>query len=158
MGSQPRPALLHADERTGASGHAISVVLAEDHRTLRRSLRGILDAADGIDVVAEAMDVATVARSIQRYEPHVLILDLHLPDGQGLTTIRQLAGAAATGMAIVVLTMEDSPEFAREVLHAGARGYVLKDHADDDLVDSVRHTSQGLRYVSPAVDERRVPR
>ncbi len=132
---------------------AISVVLADDHALMRRSLRLVLDGDATIDVVAEADDLAAVERHVHGHQPRVLVLDLGMPDGSGLPAIGNLRRAAPDTQ-IVVVTMEDNPGFAQRALAAGATGFVLKDHAEEELAAAVRAAAQGDTYVTPRVAAR----
>jgi two-component system, NarL family, response regulator NreC len=127
-----------------------SVVLADDHVGMRRTLRRVLDAEDGITVIAEAVDLETATRQVQAHSPQVLILDLRLPNGSRIATTRALRRAAPATQ-IVVLTMEISPASAQQTLQAGALGYVLKEHADRDLVAAIRCAAHGESYVTSEV-------
>jgi two-component system, NarL family, response regulator NreC len=128
----------------------IRVVLADDHAIVRRTMRLLLDDEHDIDVRSEAADLSTVVRHVHRHAPHVLVLDLRLPNGSTIETIRRVR-ALAPNTEVVVLTMEDSPQFARQALDAGAIGFVLKDRADDELVAAVRSAAREEEYVSPRV-------
>lgn len=128
----------------------IQVVLADDHAVMRRSLRLLLDREDGVDVIAEAADLPTVVANVRRHEPHVLVLDLSMPNGSSIETIRRLR-AQVPETEIVVLTMEESPLFAAQAIEAGAVGFVLKDRADTELAVAVRHAAAGDEYASPRV-------
>ena len=128
----------------------IQVVLADDHQGMRRSLRLLLDREDGVEVIAEAADLATVVRHVHGHTPHVLVLDLSLPNGSSIETIRRLR-AQVPQTEIVVLTMEQSPLFAQQALDAGAVGFVLKDRADSELAPAVRDAAAGGEFVSPQV-------
>ena len=89
-------------------------------------------------------------RHVTCHVPHVLVLDLRLPNGSSIEMIRQLR-KQFPDTAVVVLTMEDSPLFARAAIDAGAIGFVLKDRADTELVSAVRLASRGDEYVSARV-------
>jgi two-component system, NarL family, response regulator NreC len=128
----------------------IRIVLAEDHASVRRNLKQLLDREDGMTVVAEAADLSTAARHARGHRPHVLVLDLEMPDGSSLETIARLR-CVVPDTEIVVLTMEPSPVFAQQALEAGAVGFVLKDRADDELPQAVRMAAGGAEYVSPRV-------
>ena len=128
----------------------IRVVLADGHTAMRRNLKRLLDAEDGVTVVAEAIDMETAARHVQAQLPHVLLLDLHLPYGLAVGLVRELARTAPETQ-VVALTMENSPAFVKRALDAGAVGYVLKEHADRDLVAAVRAAIRGESYVTPEV-------
>lgn len=131
----------------------IRVVLADDHSLMRRGLRLLLDGEDGVEVIAEAADLASVVRLVHSRQPHVLVLDLSMPDGSSIETIGKLRERVPDTQ-IVVLTMDDSPVFAQRSLAAGALGFVLKDLADSDLPQAVRAVAQGEEYVSPRVGAR----
>jgi len=126
----------------------IKIILADDHATVRRNLRLLLDREEGIEVIAEATDMSTVLRHVPAHLPHVLILDLRLPNGSSIDTIRKLRDKVPD-TEIVVLTMEESPVFAQAVLDAGAVGFVLKDQADAELALAIRRAAKGEEYVSP---------
>ncbi|HYB25106.1 MAG TPA: response regulator transcription factor [Solirubrobacteraceae bacterium] len=128
----------------------IRVVLADDHAMVRRTMRLLLDDEHDISVAGEAADLAAVVRHTHRHEPNVLVLDLRLPNGSTIGTIRRLR-AEAPRTEIVVLTMEESPQFAQQALDAGAVGFVLKDRADSELVAAIRLAARGEEYVSPRV-------
>ena len=127
---------------------AIKVLLADDHLMARRNLRLLLDRETGMEVIAEAEDLGTVVRHVAAHRPHVLVVDLQLPSGSSIATIHLLR-ELAPGTGIVMLTMEESPAFAQQALDAGAIGYVVKDHADDELPVAVRRVARGEEYVSP---------
>src|SRR5919199_2192980 len=104
-------------------------------------------------VVAEAGHVADALRFVRAHRPKVLVLDLNMPGEPSLPAIPQfLEGSPETS--IVVLTMQDDPAFAREALRAGARGYVLKEAADDELVEAVRAAARGDTYLNPRLRAR----
>lgn len=128
----------------------IQVVLADDHTVMRRNLRLLLDREDDVEVVAEAADLTSVVRHVHGHTPHVLVLDLSLPNGSSVETIRRLR-AHVPETEIVVLTMEQSPLFAQQAIDAGAIGFVLKDRADSELPTAVRQAATGAEYISPRV-------
>ena len=128
----------------------ISVVIADDHAVVRTGLKLLLDGEDGITVLAEAGDVAETRRRVSAYKPDVLVLDLNMPGEPSLPAIPELAAATA----VVVLTMQDDPAFAREALQSGAKGYVLKEAADAELVEAVRAAAAGRTYLNPSLGAR----
>jgi two-component system, NarL family, response regulator NreC len=130
-----------------------TVVLADDHRVVRSGLRMLLDAEEGIEVVAEAGDVDTTVRRVLGYRPNVLVLDLNMAGELSLTAIPGIRDSAPD-TAIVVLTMQEEPEFAREALRAGALGYVLKEAADTELVEAIRLAAAGRTYLNPELGAR----
>jgi two-component system response regulator NreC len=126
----------------------ITVVLADDHAIVRAGLRLLLEADDEIAVVGEAGDFPTAIEIVEREAPAVLVLDLGMPGGSGLETISRLT-TARPDTAIVVLTMQDDPAFARAALRGGARGYVLKEAADEELLEAIRSAANGETYLNP---------
>lgn len=136
-----------------APGVPIRVVLADDHALMRRSLRLLLDGEDGVEVIAEADDMASVTRDVQGHEPHVLILDLNMPGGSGIEVISRLRERVPDTQ-IVVMTMEENPVFAQRAFAAGALGFVAKDLADDELPRAVRAAARGEEFVSSRVAAR----
>jgi two-component system response regulator NreC len=138
-----------------ASGEdaAITIVLADDHAVVRSGLRLVLQSEEGMQVVAEAGDVGEALRKVRGYKPRVLVLDLNMPGGSSLEAIPELREAHSE-TAIVVLTMQDDPAFAREALRAGALAYVLKESADAELVEAVRAAAAGRTYLNPQLGAR----
>jgi two-component system, NarL family, response regulator NreC len=126
----------------------ISVVLADDHAVVRSGLRLLLDQA-GLHVLAEAGDADSALRSVLGHKPSVLVLDLNMPgEPTSLQAIPRVA-EVSPGTRVVVLTMQEDPTFAREALRAGAKGYVLKEAADGELVEAVRRAAAGETYLNP---------
>jgi two-component system, NarL family, response regulator NreC len=135
------------DANAAQEDSTIRIVIADDHAVVRSGLRMVLDAEEGIEVVAEAGDVAAATRAVRAYHPHVLVLDLNMPGESSLDAIPRLV-QEQPDVAIVVLTMQQDPAFAREALRAGARGYVLKEAADAELVQAVRLAREGRTYLN----------
>lgn len=137
-----------ADQET-----SIRIVLADDHAVVRRGLRLLLDAEAGFEVVAEAGDVDGARRYVRGHHPAVLVLDLNMPGGSSLEAIPAMR-AEFPETQIVVLTMQEDPEYAREALAGGAIGYVLKEAADTELVEAVRRAAAGEGYLNPRLGAR----
>jgi two-component system response regulator NreC len=128
----------------------VSIVIADDHAVVRSGLRMLLDAEPGFRVVAEAGTVDEARAAVADHSPTVLILDLHMPGDPSLSALPGLR-ASAPDTAIVVLTMQEEPAFAREAMAAGASGYVLKEAADTELVAAIRTVAGGGTYLQPEV-------
>ncbi|MCA9606080.1 MAG: response regulator transcription factor [Myxococcales bacterium] len=126
---------------------ALRVLIADDHPLLRHGLRAVLEAA-GIEVVAEAADGRETLAAIRAVDPHVAIVDLSMPDVDGLEILAQ-ARTWPRAPRFVVLTMHE--EYAPKALALGAKGYVLKDDATREIVDCVRTVARGDRYLSRAL-------
>jgi two-component system response regulator NreC len=129
----------------------VTIVLADDHRVVRTGIRLLLEREPGFAVAAEADDSDAALDAVLAHRPAVLVFDLNMPGAmtsmEAIAAIRDRAPATA----VVVLTMQEDPAFARDALRAGARAYVLKDAADADLVEAIRRAAAGEGYVAPKV-------
>jgi two-component system, NarL family, response regulator NreC len=134
-------------------GEGISIVLADDHTVVRRALRVLLEEESDFEVVAEAEDAEGAIRYLRGHKPDVLILDLNMPGRPSLEAIGEMREASPQTK-IVVLTMQKEPAFARQALQQGVLGYVLKEAADDELVQAVRSAAGGETYLQPALGAR----
>ena len=135
------------------SEEPIRIVLADDHAVVRSGLRMLLDNESDFEVVAEASNVEDARRYVRGHHPRVIVLDLNMPGGSSLEAIPALREESPDTQ-IVVLTMQNEPAFAREALGAGALGYVLKEAADDELVEAVRRAAVGESYLNPRLGAR----
>ncbi len=127
-----------------------TVVIADDHTVVRQGLRMLIDNEDGLQVIAEAGTVPDAERLTRAHRPTVLVLDLNMPGGSSLEAIPRLRGETA----VVVLTMQDDPAFARQALQAGALGFVLKEAADEELLEAIRLAAAGDTYLNPRLGAR----
>ena len=127
----------------------VRIVLADDHAVVRSGLRMVLEREGDLEVVSEAGDAETALRMALGHKPAVLVLDLNMPGEltslEAIPRVRDVSPATR----VVVLTMQEDPEFARRALRAGAAGYVLKESADHELVDAVRRAAAGDTYLNP---------
>jgi two-component system response regulator NreC len=130
-----------------------TVVIADDHTVVRQGLRLLIDNEDGLQVVAEAGTVPDAERLARAHRPSVLVLDLNMPGGSSLEAIPRLREHTPE-TAIVVLTMQDDPAFARKALQAGALGFVLKEAADEELLEAIRLAAEGDTYLNPRLGAR----
>ena len=130
-----------------------SIIIADDHAVVRKGLRLLIDAEPGLRVVAEAGDVPETVRKTRALRAGVLILDLNMPGGSSLEAIPVIREQAPM-TAIVVLTMQNDPAFARKALQSGAAGFVLKEAADDELLEAIRQASTGGTYLNPSLGAR----
>jgi two-component system response regulator NreC len=131
----------------------ITVVLADDHEVVRNGIKLVLEAEPDIEVVAETGDAESAARYVLGHKPSVLVLDLSMPGQSSLETIPKLR-ETSPNTAVVVLTMQDEPAFARRALQAGAKGYVVKHSAASELVGAIRHVIRGDTYINPSLGAR----
>lgn len=131
----------------------IRVVIADDHAIVRRGLRMLLDGEAGFEVVAEAGDAETARRYVHGHHPDVLVLDVQMPGGSSLEMVPAIR-AESPETQIVVLTMQHEAAYARQAMRAGVLGYVLKEAADDELVEAVRRAAAGESYLNPKLGAR----
>lgn len=136
-----------------SSAKMTRIVIADDHAVVRSGLRMLLNAEPGFEVVAEAGDVPDAVRYTRGHRPDVLVLDLNMPGESSLDAIPGLRETLPETQ-IVVLTMQNDPAFARQALRAGALGYVLKEAADEELVQAVRLAAEGRTYLNPELGAR----
>ena len=127
-----------------------TVVIADDHTVVRQGLRLLIDNEPGMQVIAEAGTVPDAERMARAHRPTVLVLDLNMPGGSSLEAIPRLR----EHVAVVVLTMQDDPAFARQALQAGALGFVLKEAADEALLEAIRLAAVGETYLNPRLGAR----
>ena len=140
MSSLPEPSV---------AAETITIVVADDHHVVRSGLRLLLEVEENFTVVAEAADAESALRSVLGHKPAVLVLDLNMPGNMSsLEAIPQVT-ERSPATSVVVLTMQEDPSFARAALKAGARGYVLKDSANTELVEAVRRAAAGETYLAP---------
>ena len=126
----------------------ITIALADDHNVIRAGLRSMLEAEPGLRVVGEAADAESAAKLAHDRRPDVLVLDLQMPGAEPATDIASLR-ESVPGMAVVVLTMDSDPRKARNLLRAGAAGFVLKQAAERNLTDAIRAAAEGGSYIDP---------
>lgn len=132
----------------GSGEKEISVVLADDHNVIRTGLRAMLEAEPDLRVIGEAPDAPTARKLVRDRRPDVLVLDLQMPGAEPASDVPELR-EEVPGTAIVVLTMQSDPRRAREMLRAGASGYVLKQAAERQLTEAIRAAAAGGSYIDP---------
>ncbi len=128
----------------------IRTVVADDHDVVRKGVLYLLSQEADIEVAGEASDGREAVRLVESLKPHVLIMDIAMPQLNGIDAAAQLA-AAAPGTAIILLSMYSEEEFMIRALNAGVRGYLLKDSAEADLIRAVRAVASGKTYFSPEI-------
>src|SRR5438309_392334 len=131
----------------------LRVLLVDDHTVVRAGLRMLLEAEPDIEVADEAGDLADAVFKMRRHRPDVLLLDVRLPDGDGVESIPRLA-AEAPDCHVLILSMEDDAHHVREAFANGASGYVLKEAAENELITAVREIAAGGRYLHPELGAR----
>ena len=131
----------------------IRVVVVDDHPTFRGGLRAVLERLDDVEIVGEAGTGEEALAVCARTSPGVVVMDLLMPGMGGLEATRRLL-AASSDLHVLVLTMNHADESVYAALRVGARGYLLKDAAPDEIVDAVRAVANGTAVYGPAVAAR----
>ena len=131
----------------------ISVVIADDQSMVRAGLRSLIEGENDIEVVAEAADGAAAVEAARVYRPDVILMDIRMPNMDGLAATRQLI-AERSNARVLVLTTFDLDEYVFEALRAGASGLLLKDATAEDLVTAVRTLAAGDAMLDRAVTAR----
>ena len=133
----------------------LRVLVADDQDLVRTGLGMILDAQDGIEVVAQAVDGREAVEMAQRLRPDVCLLDIRMPRLDGIEATRLLAGPDVDDpFAVVVITTFDLDEYVHGALRAGARGFLLKDAGPDLLVQAIEAAASGEALIAPSVTAR----
>jgi DNA-binding NarL/FixJ family response regulator len=142
---------------TGDVDETVRVMLVDDQPLLRRSLAMIINHAPGLAVVGEAGNGVEAVRLARSETPDVILMDVRMPERDGLTATRQIcADPALAGTRILVLSMFELDEYVYEALRAGASGFLLKDTRPEDLLDAIRRTHEGVSLFAPSIVTRLV--
>lgn len=128
----------------------IRILLADDHTILRNGIRALLEDEPGMTVVGEAEDGRSAVTLACQLEPDVVVMDIAMPLLNGLEATRQIKRQCPR-VRVLILTMHDNEEYIRQVLEAGAMGYVLKDAAAKELISAIRAVYHGEAVLSPAI-------
>ncbi len=134
------------------SAKSIRILLADDHSVVRHGFRRILDAQEDMEVVGEVSNGREAVEQAGVLQPDVIIMDVTMPELNGIEATRRIAEIVPRAR-VLALSMHRDSVYVREILRAGARGYLLKDSSEADLIAAVRAVSQGEGYLSPAVSE-----
>ena len=141
------------DAETPEAADPVTVVLADDHELVREGIRLVLEKEPDIEVVAQAADGEGAARYALGHKPKILVLDLNMPGTPSLELMPQIR-EASPDTAVIVVTMQNEPAFARQALQAGAKGFVIKQSAAVELVSAVRAVLAGETYINPNLGAR----
>jgi two-component system response regulator NreC len=128
----------------------IRILLADDHAVVRQGFRLILSGQTDMEIVGEAGDGNQAVEQAEKLKPDVVVMDVAMPNLNGIEATRRLA-EAAPHTRVLALSMHKDSVYVREILRAGAKGYLLKDSIDRDLLDAVRAVAKGEAYLSPAI-------
>jgi len=128
----------------------IRIVLADDHVVLRSGLRALLEQNADFQVVGEASDGRGLLKLVAELEPDVVVTDIGMPNLNGTEATQQIT-ASHPGVSVVILSMHSDEAYVLRALKAGARGYLLKESAEADLIAAIRAVHQGKAFFSPAI-------
>ena len=131
---------------------SVRILLADDHTIVRGGLRMLLEREPGFSVVAEAADGREAIELVESRMPDVAVLDVAMPNLNGIEAARQIT-ARHPGIPVVILSMHSDEGYVLRALKAGARGYLLKDAPETDLIAAIRAVHRGEAYFSPAVSK-----
>jgi len=130
----------------------IRILLADDHAVVRQGFGRILASHDDMEVVGEAGNGREAVQLAEELKPDVVVMDVSMPELNGIEATRRLTKAAPRTR-VLALSMHKDSVYVREILRAGAQGFLLKDASDHDLITAVRAVGQGQGYISPSVSE-----
>jgi two-component system, NarL family, response regulator NreC len=130
----------------------IRILLADDHAVVRQGFKMILNAQPDMEIVGEAGNGREAVDLVEKLEPDVVVMDVAMPELNGIEATRRVTGSVPRAR-VIALSMHKDSVYVREVLRAGARGYLLKDSGASDLVSAVRAVARGEGYLSPAISD-----
>src|ERR1700686_2953134 len=130
----------------------IRVLLADDHAMVRKGFRLILEAQADMEIAGEAGNGREAVELAEKLHPDVVVMDVAMPELNGIEAPRRLI-ASSPRTRVLALSMHKDSVYVREILRAGARGYLLKESIDSDLVNAVRAVARGDGYLSPGVSD-----
>jgi DNA-binding NarL/FixJ family response regulator len=133
---------------------SLSVLIVDDQALVRAGFRMILDAEEDIEVAGEASDGAEAIEEAQRLRPDVVLMDVRMPQMDGIEATRRLLSANGLETKVVMLTTFDMDEYVYDALRAGASGFLLKDVPPEQLVSGIRAVAQGDALLAPSVTRR----
>lgn len=128
----------------------IRIIMADDHKIMRNGLHSLLEKEMDLEVVAEAASGRETVRLARELKPDVVIMDITMPDLNGIEATRQITGEFPE-IKVIALSMHSDRRFVEGMLKAGAAGYLLKDCAFEELVQTVRTVAENRRYLSPKI-------
>jgi DNA-binding NarL/FixJ family response regulator len=131
---------------------SITVFLADDHTVLRNGLQFMLDAEADIEVVGTAANGRDAVRQVKQLHPDIVVLDIAMPELNGIEAAQQIREYCSSTQ-VIILSMHHTPEHINRALQAGARGYLVKESASDEVVEAIRQVHAGRRYLSQEISE-----
>lgn len=133
-------------------GRKIRVLLADDHTILRRGVRMLIESQADMEVAGEASNGREAIERARALRPDVVVMDVSMPELNGIEGTRQICMELPQAR-VLALSMHKDSVYVREILRAGARGYLLKDAEDEDLLKAIRSVQRGEAYLSPAISD-----
>ncbi|HOW55528.1 MAG TPA: response regulator transcription factor [Syntrophorhabdaceae bacterium] len=130
----------------------IRILLADDHKIIREGLKALIEKQADMEVAAEAQDGMTTIKLAQKIQPHIIIMDIGMPEMNGIEATRQIISENGN-VKIIALSMHSDRRFVLEMLKAGASGYLLKDSAFEELVTAIHTIMSNQPYLSPKVTD-----
>jgi DNA-binding NarL/FixJ family response regulator len=131
----------------------IRILIVDDHQLVRSGIRRLLEAVEDFEVEDEAGTAYDAVRLARLHKPDVILLDVVMPGGNGIDAIPEILEASPKTN-VLALSMQDDPSYVRHAFAAGAKGYVLKEAADDELLAAVREVANGGNYVDHQLGSR----
>lgn len=128
----------------------IRILIADDHGVLRAGLRALLSGLPELEVVGEAVDGRDALKKAMELRPNIVIMDLSMPEMGGVEATRQLSQIASE-IRVLILTIQEDEELLKEVIRAGAAGYIIKRAVEDELIHAIRVVARGDMYVHPSM-------
>jgi two-component system, NarL family, response regulator NreC len=134
---------------------SVRILIVDDHAVVRAGLRMLIDAQDDLEAVGEAGSARDAIFQARSLKPDVVLMDVVMPDQSGLEVLPRLLEEHPQAK-VLVLSMQDEPQYVRQAFAAGANGYVLKEAADTEVVSAIREVAHGGNYVHPTLGARLV--
>lgn len=128
----------------------IKILLVDDHKILRDGIRSLVKGYDDMEVIGEAADGRTALMMVQKLSPDVVIMDITMPDCNGIDATRKIL-ADHPNIKVIALSMHRDKQFVSEIFRAGACGYLIKDSAFDELEHAIRVVMEGKTYINPQI-------
>jgi DNA-binding NarL/FixJ family response regulator len=132
--------------------NAVRILVADDHGVVRKGLRLILERHDGLEVIGEAADGREAVRLAEELSPDIVIMDVGMPQLNGIDATAQILHRNPRA-GVIILSMHSDEGYIVRALSAGAKGYLLKDSAEEDLIQAVRIVAQGRPFFSPRITQ-----
>ena len=126
------------------------IILADDHMMIRQGLRSLIGRQDGMEVIAEASDGRQAVELAHQLKPDVIVMDISMPNLNGIEATRRILGESPATR-IIALSMHADSEFVTRMIEAGARGYMLKDCAFEELIAAIHTVLSGRSFMSPGI-------